>query len=160
MNEWHDLFVATAGASAALTGLIFVGVSINLARILAYAKLPSRALLSLILLASILIVSLLLLIPGQGNFFAGIEVLLVGSTCWIASTVIGMSIAKKTDKQYKKATLLVMLMDQLATFPYIIAAILLLFNSEQGFYFIVAAFVLSIIKSLIDAWVLLIEINR
>jgi hypothetical protein len=29
MNERHDLFVATAGASAALTGWIFVGVSIN-----------------------------------------------------------------------------------------------------------------------------------
>ncbi len=34
MNEWHDLFVATTGASAALTGFIFVCVSINLTRIL------------------------------------------------------------------------------------------------------------------------------
>jgi hypothetical protein len=160
MNEWHDLFVATTGASAALTGLIFVGVSINLSRILAYPKLPSRALLSLILLSTILIVSVLLLIPNQKNFVTGIEVLLVGSCCWIASSIIGISIASKTDKQYRIANLITMLIDQLATFPYIIAAILLLLNYEQGYYFIVVAFVLSIVKSIIDAWVLLIEINR
>ncbi len=43
MNEWHDIFIATAGASAALTGLIFVEVSINLSRILAIPTLPGRA---------------------------------------------------------------------------------------------------------------------
>lgn len=26
---WHDLFVASAGASAALAGLVFVAVSVN-----------------------------------------------------------------------------------------------------------------------------------
>jgi hypothetical protein len=33
-EQWHDMFVAMAGAAAALTGLIFVAVSINLAWIL------------------------------------------------------------------------------------------------------------------------------
>ncbi len=28
-EQWHDMFVAIAGAAAALTGLIFVAVSIN-----------------------------------------------------------------------------------------------------------------------------------
>ena len=43
-GAWTDLFVATVGATAALTGLIFVGVSINLTRITAFKGLPERAL--------------------------------------------------------------------------------------------------------------------
>ena len=41
--EWHDLFVAIAGAAAALTGLLLVAVSINLKRILDFPSLPTRA---------------------------------------------------------------------------------------------------------------------
>jgi len=40
---WHDFFLATAGASAALLGLLFVGVSINLAAITGEERLDLRA---------------------------------------------------------------------------------------------------------------------
>lgn len=160
MNEWHDLFVATAGASAALAGLLFVGISINLERMLAYPKLPDRALLALILLSTILIISVLMLIPAQTNTMAGIEVLLTGFISWFSSLLIGRSIIKSTEQKYKQATMINILMDQLATAPYLIASVLLLFDNPHGLYFVVAAFVLSIIKAISDAWVLLIEINR
>ena len=41
--EWESLFVAEAGASAALAGLLFVAISINLERILQGAGLSGRA---------------------------------------------------------------------------------------------------------------------
>jgi hypothetical protein len=37
-ETWHDFFIAAAGSAAALSGLIFVAVSINLRAILAMEK--------------------------------------------------------------------------------------------------------------------------
>jgi hypothetical protein len=42
-EQWTELFVASAGASAALAGLVFVAVSINVERILQFPGLPERA---------------------------------------------------------------------------------------------------------------------
>jgi ribonuclease VapC len=50
---WSDLFVASAGASAALTGLLFVAVSVNIEQILGFSGLPERALQTLLLLLSV-----------------------------------------------------------------------------------------------------------
>jgi len=160
MNEWHDLFVATAGASAALTGLIFVGVSINLARILSIPKLPGRALLSLILLMTILIISIVLLMPQQLITGIGIEVFIIGLCCWLLALRIDISIQRSTSKEFKNLNLFNLAFEQTAVLPYPIAAIFFLSGNDFGFYLIVIAFILSFIKAMADAWVLLIEINR
>jgi hypothetical protein len=47
---WHELFVGVAGAAAALTGLLFVSLSINLQQILKQVWLPRRAGLTVMLL--------------------------------------------------------------------------------------------------------------
>lgn len=71
-TQWHDLFVACAGAAAALTGLLFVAVSIHLRAILAYRGLPARALETLALLMGVLLVSVFGLVPGQGRTALGV----------------------------------------------------------------------------------------
>ena len=65
MSGWESFFVAQVGASAAVAGLVFVGVSINLDKILKYAGLPGRAQEALIVLMLVLVVSSLMLVPGQ-----------------------------------------------------------------------------------------------
>ena len=63
-ETWHDLFLGAAGAAAALSGLIFVAVSINLRDIFAEEKkvgssyLTGRALESLVALLIVLGISL------------------------------------------------------------------------------------------------------
>lgn len=61
--EWHELLVASAGGAAALAGLVFVAVSINVERILHLEGLPERALQTVLLLLGAVIVSLFGLIP-------------------------------------------------------------------------------------------------
>jgi len=43
MTGWENFFIAEVGASAALAGLIFFGVSINLTGILSLPRLADRA---------------------------------------------------------------------------------------------------------------------
>jgi len=74
-SAWTDFAVAVAGAAAALSGLLFVAVSINLSRILAFPNLPARAGQTLIMLVTPLVVALLVLIPDQRHDLLGVELL-------------------------------------------------------------------------------------
>jgi Mg/Co/Ni transporter MgtE len=84
MDDWHEFFLAQAGAAGVLTGLVFVGASINLEKIVSQPDLglPGGAAEALILLVAVLTGSCLLLVPGQGTTIVGVEVLAVGLAAW------------------------------------------------------------------------------
>ena len=86
--EWQSLFVAEAGASAALAGLLFVAISINLARILQGVGLSGRAGEAVLLLVAVLVVSTLALVPGQSPTVLGTELLAAGLVAWSALVTI------------------------------------------------------------------------
>jgi hypothetical protein len=160
MEGWHDFFVAEVGASAALAGLIFVGVSINLTRILSLPRLPARAFEALLMLLSVLVLSSLSLVPEQSLPLLGAEVLVGGLVCWITVIVLDIDIWRKTGAEFRRSYVLLVAMNQIATLPYVIAGLVLVFGGAGGLYWLVPAMVFSFIKAILDAWVLLVEINR
>jgi len=65
---WTNFLSAEAGASAALAGLIFVAVSINIKKIIEYKGVPGRAAEALSLLIGVLLISTFGLAPNQSDF--------------------------------------------------------------------------------------------
>ena len=166
LSDWSNFFVATASASAALTGLIFVGVSINLVRILAGRGLPERALNSLVLLLTILILSIIFLIPGQSPHSQGFEVLGIGLIAWILIVVMETRIVRSRELPYRGHFIFNMVLNQFALLPYFVCDFCILTNpadtppGTNALHWMALAFVLSFVKAVADAWVLLVEINR
>src|SRR5215218_4319907 len=87
-DGWGELFLAEAGASAALAGLLFVATSINLTKILEVRGLVGRAGEAIVLLVAVLIVSTLVLVPDQPRVALGTELLVTGLLAWSILVVI------------------------------------------------------------------------
>jgi modulator of FtsH protease len=165
MDDWHDFFLAQAGAAGVLTGLVFVAVSINLQQILSDpgSGLAGRAAEALILLVAVLTASVLLLVPGQGTTLIGGEVLLVGLVAWGWIVMIQLQRLRnwRTMPSYLRGPFLLRVaICQIATLPLIVAGIAILAVGMGGLYWLVAGMVFSILAALFEAWVLLVEINR
>ena len=165
MSDWHDFFLATSGAAAVLAGLVFVGVSINLEMIVANPiyGLTGRALEALVLLVGVLIVSTLLLVPGQGMVVAGVEVLAVGIAQWAAIVAIQLQQLpnlRSLETNLRRHFVARVVLDQVATLPMVAAGVAVLSWGDGGLYVLVAGVMLSILVAVEEAWVLLVEIHR
>ena len=159
-NDWEAFYTAQLGAAAALGGLVFVGLSLNLKKILSYAWLPGRALLALMVLMAILIISSFMLMPGQSLNALGIEIASVGVLLFLVGSGMEVYALRKVSLQNRPAFIVNLALLELGILPFIVGGVLLLLGMEGGFYWIAAGVIVSFIKAVMDAWVLLVEINR
>jgi hypothetical protein len=157
-SEWTDLFVAAAGASAALTGLVFVAVSINIQEILRLPGVPDRALATLMLLLGAVVISLLPLIPDQGATPLGAELVGVGLAFIAVIGVTGSRSSRRSDNQAVRIELV--LLAGVGTVPYVVGGLLLLVDLGGGLYWVIAGVIGAIVGAVLNAWVLLVEILR
>jgi modulator of FtsH protease len=155
-SEWTDFFVAGAGASAALAGLVFVAVSINVDRILGFRGLPERALATVMLLLSVVLVSLIGLIPGQSRAALAGELLGVGLV--FAALILGLTGRSMAGRHRQRAHAVALwLLVGLGTVPVVLGAVSLLAAAGGGLYWVTAGIVLATTGAVVNAWVLLVE---
>jgi hypothetical protein len=151
--------VAAAGASAALAGLVFVAVSINVDRILRFQGLPDRALATVMLLLSVVLVSLIGLVPGQSRSALAGELLGVGLVFMVL--VLGLTSRSMAGRDRRLGHALShWLLVGLGTVPVVLGAVSLFAEAGGGLYWIAAAIVLATTGAVANAWVLLVEILR
>lgn len=160
LDAWQSFFTAQLGAAATLAGLLFVGLSLNLTRILTFPTLPTRALMALILLLVVLVVSSLMLVPGQSTNAIAVEILVVGVIGWVSVTAMDLRVLRCGKPQNRAGYIGNLIMLQLATLPYIVGGTLLLGGTSSGLYLVSVGVIVSLVKAMLDAWVLLVEINR
>jgi hypothetical protein len=157
---WDNFFIAQVGASASLAGLVFVGISINLSKIIASGYLPNRAQEALMVLLLNLILSSLFLIPGGTARSFGVEVLTGGLLAWIAMIYLHIDSFRRMDAAFRRRSLVAALLGQVLAVSVWVAGIVLILQGPAGLYWLAPALLLSYFIALANAWVLIVEINR
>jgi modulator of FtsH protease len=162
MSEaWDSFFVAETAAAAALLGLLFVAVSINLKQVIETRGLPDRALGALMLLLAILILGLLLAMPDQTFAAMGGMTVAIAAVTAIGATLAGLRGLHLAEDRFRRNYVRNIVGNIIAMAP-IVAGGLIMFSSdgELGFYLVGVGMCLSIVKAVTEGWVFLIEINR
>jgi len=159
-DGWGELFLAETGASAALAGLLFVAISINLTKILEVRGLVGRAGEAIVFLVAVLIVSPLVLVPDQPRVALGTELLVTGLLAW--SILVGIHVKAVRGRIGPSPAVLVgrVVMAQVAVLPFLVAGVSLLLGAGGGLYWLVPGVVFCLLIAVLNAWVLLIEIVR
>jgi hypothetical protein len=158
---WASFFAAEVGASAALTGLLVVAISINLARILAIAQLPGRAAEGLIILVGAFVLSSVALIPDQSATAFATEVLISGLVMALAPLSIQLRSWQPPEGVSRARQVIRLIVNMTAGVPVIVAGVLLLTSAAgEGLHWLAAGIIITLVSAVWNAWVLLVEILR
>jgi modulator of FtsH protease len=165
IEAWHDFFVAEVGATAALVGLLFVALSINIAEILKYPFLPIRGGQTLFVLTGALLEASLFLMPAAASQQMAAVCLVVGAVIWIGAIWMSLAFRRGLKRDgtvnipaigmYFEATI-----TQLSTAPAVIGSCVALGGNPDGYYWIAAGILFTVAFALYNGWILLIEILR
>ncbi len=159
-GSWTGFGTAVATASAALAGLLFVAVSINLKQILETESLPSRAAQTLILFATPLISALLVVVPGQAREALGLELLASGLVIGGAQVWLDLHAKRGPEDTVWRRMIGRVFPAVLSCACLTLAGVTLLTAAGGGLYWLVPSVLAALIFGLINVWVLLVEILR
>ena len=158
--EWANFFTAELAALAALTGFVIVAISINLARILSYPHLPTRAGEAIIAPVGAITATSLVLIPDQPGALLGAEVLAVGLVMVSAPIVFQARTwgLREDATARERVTRAVTSVGFALTF--VLGGALFILGSRGALYWIAAGDILGLIAVVLSGWVLMVEILR
>jgi modulator of FtsH protease len=158
--RWNSFFMAEVGAAAALAGLLFVAISLNIREILKDDQLPARAAETIGILVASLVEASLALFPGQSLRVLGAEVLVGGGLVFLASAFAfwrrrGWLATVPWRWRISRVGLSIG-----GTVLPTVAGVVLLTGSSAGLYVLALAILTAFLVAVLNAWVFLVEILR
>lgn len=158
--SWQPFFTAMIAAAAALTGLLFVAVSINLERIVeGTGLLPTRAAETVATLLLVVVTSALVLIP-QRMYLLGLEVLVLAVPMLVITVRSQICHLLQNPHDPLLWSISRMACTAVATVPGTAAGFSLVTLWAGGLYWLAATALLGVVGAVYNAWVLLVEIVR
>jgi hypothetical protein len=159
-SEWSGFGEAVATAAAALAGLLFIAVSINLKRILEFPSLPTRAGQTLIFFVTPLITALLIITPHQGRIALSVELMATALTIGGIQLHFDVTTDRGDEDTPYRRLVSVLLPVTFSCGCLLIAGATLAAQAGGGLYWLVPSVLAGIIFGLTNVWVLLVEILR
>jgi hypothetical protein len=149
-GDWQGFAEMTGGASGALTGLLFVSVSLNASRIAGHKGLRASAAQTLVLFLTPLIMAAALLTPGQPGWVVGTELIATGL---IASWILLTLKRGLPDEELRLSTIfnrrapnvVVMLL-------FVASGAALIGRAGAGLYLLLPATLVAFVSGVLNAW--------
>ena len=141
---WQNFYVMMGGANAALTGLVFVALSIHLREVLDHPLLKPRAVIALTVLTTQIVIAAIVLTPQSAQLM-GVEIFLVNAAFLAVDLRQGLSLEISRPRLISLVIRLV----------YIYASLSLIVGLGGGFYVLGFIIVLTLGRTMASAWALL-----
>jgi modulator of FtsH protease len=141
---WQNFYVMMGTANAAITGLVFVALSIHLREVLEHPILKPRAVLALVVLTTQIVIAAIVLTP-QSRELMGAEILVLNVI------FLGLNIRNRVSTTPSRSALLSLVI----RLAYIYSAVSLIVGIGGGFYVLALVLVVTLGRTMASCWALL-----
>jgi hypothetical protein len=153
---WHDFGVTVGGLAGALTGLLFVAVSIKSDTLAKSRGLSSRAAQTLVLFMTSALAALVLVAPQPGNALGG-ELIALAAASGVVLNILdrrgGHDDTSRVARYIERAS-----PNAVTSVLFGVAGITFLLPAGGGLYWLIPAVVASLVGGVINAWLFLVRV--
>jgi hypothetical protein len=153
---WHDFGVTIGSLAGALTGLLFVAVSIKSETLSKSVSLRSRAAQTLVLFMTSALAAIVLVAPQPGDALGGELVALAavsGATLYVLDRRGGHDQTSRVARYMERAS-----PNAVTQVLFGVAGLTLLVTAGGGLYWLIPAAVFSLVGGVINAWLFLVRV--